>query len=90
MKIYTLNCNQMSPTIFRVRGYRFYFLSNEEKRVHVHVTSEDGEAKFWLEPIIYLASSIKFSPVKLNEIQEIIEERHDEVIEAWGRHFGKR
>jgi hypothetical protein len=45
----------MSPTILRKKGYRFYFLSNEENRIHIHVISEDGEAKFWLEPIILLA-----------------------------------
>jgi hypothetical protein len=45
----------MSPTIFREKGYRFYFLSREENRMHVHVTCEDGEAKFWLEPILSLA-----------------------------------
>ena len=36
----------MSPSIFREKGYRFYFLSNEEERMHIHVTCEDGEAKF--------------------------------------------
>ena len=34
----------MSPSIFREKGYRFYFLSNEEERIHIHVTCEDGEA----------------------------------------------
>ncbi|MBS1257172.1 MAG: hypothetical protein MAG551_00208 [Candidatus Scalindua arabica] len=42
----------MSPTVFREKGYKFYFLSNEEERIHVHVSCEDGEAKFWIEPII--------------------------------------
>jgi hypothetical protein len=42
----------MSASIFREKGYRFYFISNEEERIHIHVTCEDGEAKFWLEPII--------------------------------------
>ncbi|MEI6153086.1 MAG: DUF4160 domain-containing protein [Deltaproteobacteria bacterium] len=37
------------------KGYRFYFLSNEEDRIHIHVTCENGEAKFWLEPIVSLA-----------------------------------
>jgi len=41
-----LNYNCMSPSIFREKGYRFYFLSNEEERIHIHVTCEDGEAKF--------------------------------------------
>lgn len=85
-----LNCYRMSPTIFRVKGYRFYFLSNEENRIHVHVTSEDGEAKFWLEPIVSLATFFGYNKVKLNEIQGLVEERKDEIIAAWQRHFSKR
>ena len=73
----------MSPTIFREKGYRFYFLSNEENRIHVHVTSEDGEAKFWLEPIISLAIYFDLSPSQLNIIQTLVEEHKNEIIEAW-------
>ena len=80
----------MSPTIFREKGYRFYFLSNEENRVHVHVTSEDGEAKFWMEPIISLAVFYGYNSKRLNEIQAIIEAHRDEIVKAWQKHFGKR
>ena len=80
----------MSPTIFREKGYRFYFLSNEERRIHVHVTSEDGEAKYWLEPIVSLAVYFGLSSKKLNDIQQIIEEHKDEIIKAWRGHFSKR
>jgi hypothetical protein len=45
----------VSPTVFRLRNYRFYFFSREEPRMHVHVLSPDGEAKFWIEPTIELA-----------------------------------
>ena len=80
----------MSPTIFRVKGYRFYFLSNEENRIHIHVTCEDGEAKFWLEPIVSLAIYHGLSSRKLNDIQKLVEEHKNEIIEAWQRYFGKR
>lgn len=80
----------MSPTIFREKGYRFYFLSNEEKRIHVHVTCEIGEAKFWLEPMISLAIHHRLNSQKLNEIQKIIGRHKYEIIEAWQKHFGKR
>ncbi len=40
----------MSPTVHRERGFRFFFFSREEERPHIHVTCEQGEAKFWLEP----------------------------------------
>ncbi len=80
----------MSPSIFREKGYRFYFLSNEEDRIHVHVTCESGEAKFWLEPIISLATYYKLNSKRLAEIQGIIEEHKDEIVQKWQNHFGKR
>ncbi len=80
----------MSPSIFREKGYRFYFLSNEEKRIHIHVTCENGEAKFWLEPVISLAVYYGLNPRKLSEIQKIIGERKNEIVKAWQKHFGQR
>jgi len=47
----------VSPTIFRARGYRFYFFSREESRSHIHVQHETGEAKIWLEPEIAIAQN---------------------------------
>ncbi len=80
----------MSPSIFRKKGYRFYFLSNEEERVHIHVTGEDGEAKFWLEPIVSLAVSHGLNHRKLAEIQRIVEAHRHEIVKAWQKHFHKR
>jgi hypothetical protein len=59
----------MSPSIFREKEYRFYFLSNEEDRIHIHATCENGEAKFWVEPIVSLAIYHKLTPKKLKEVQ---------------------
>ena len=59
----------MSPSIFREKGYRFYFLSNEEERIHIHVTCVDGEAKFWLHGthnIISYISWVKSKKVERN------------------------
>ena len=80
----------MSPTVFRVKDYRFYFLSNEENRMHVHVECSEGEAKFWIEAIVALAIYTKLRPNKLNEIQKIVEKRKNEIIKKWKEHFGKR
>ncbi len=57
--------------------------------MHVHVTCEDGEAKFWIEPLVSLATSYGLNPVKLKEIQKIVEAHKNEIIKAWQRHFGK-
>jgi hypothetical protein len=67
---------------------RFFFFSKEEARVHVHVVSGDGEAKFWLEPEISLARNYHYSSVQLKQIKSLIEVHKNELISAWTRHFG--
>ena len=74
---------------FRIKGYRFYFLSNEEDRVHVHIECAEGEAKFWIEPIVSLATYYKLKATRLKELQKLVEEHKDEIIERWEEHFGK-
>ena len=77
----------MSPTVFKTKGYRFFFFSREELRMHVHVSSSEGEAKFWLEPIIALAQHYNLNRKQLKDIQKIVEERSDEIRKAWQKHF---
>ena len=78
----------MSPTVFRLKSYRFYFFSREETRRHVHVSCPDGEAKFWIEPAVELADSHGLSSRRLGELRGIIEERQNEIRHAWDEHFG--
>jgi hypothetical protein len=78
----------VSPTIFRYRNYRFFFFSREEPRMHVHVVSPDGEAKFWIEPAVALATNKNLSSAEINELLKIIEERQNEIRQHWRRHFG--
>ena len=77
----------MSPTVFKERGYRFFFFSREEARPHVHVISADGEAKFWLEPDIELARNYRFSNRQTKEIETLVEVHYDELIIAWREYF---
>ncbi len=77
----------MSPTVLRYKNYRFLFFSREETRKHVHVVCPDGEAKFWLEPIVALAENFRLSTSELRELQEVIGRRKDEIIRAWEKHF---
>jgi hypothetical protein len=77
----------MSPTVLKYKEYRFFFFSREEKRMHIHVLSQNGEAKYWLEPEIELAQNIGFSEKQLNEIIRIIVKHKTEIINAWGKHF---
>lgn len=77
----------MSPTVFKESGYRFFFFSREEERMHVHVISGDGEAKFWLEPEIELSKNYNYSRKHLKEIESLVEVHCNELISAWRQHF---
>lgn len=77
----------VSPTIFRARGYRFYFFSREERRPHVHVQHATGEAKFWLDPSIELAINYGLSAGRIAAARRIIEEHEDDIRRAWKTHF---
>lgn len=77
----------MSPTVFRHKGYRFFFFSREEERMHIHIFSGNGEAKFWIEPEVELAKNYGLKPRELREIQSIVEERRNEIADSWREHF---
>ena len=77
----------MSPTIYREGSYRFYFNSNEEPRMHVHVQNQNGRAKFWLEPIIALADYRGFKHQELKEIEKIVISHQKEFQDDWKNHL---
>ena len=77
----------MSPTVFRERGFRFFFFSREESRIHVHVHCGHGEAKFWMEPEIELVQNYGLTASDLRLVRNLIEEHKDEIKAAWQKHF---
>lgn len=80
----------MSPTVFRKGKYRGFFFSREEPRMHVHVSSPVGEAKFWVEPIISLATHTGLQARELARMQKLVQENKDEIVRSWKAHFGSR
>lgn len=78
----------MSPAVYREKGFRFHFYSNEEPRMHVHVAGHGGVAKFWIEPEITLAQSHNLSVMALNELEKSVKEHEHEIRAAWNEHFG--
>lgn len=80
----------MSPTLWREEGFRFFFFSREETRVHVHIYSERGEAKYWLEPRLELAMNAGLPKRDLRRAEKIIQEHYDEFVRAWHRYFPTR
>ena len=77
----------VSPTVFRWKGYRFFFFSREEERMHVHVYCAEGEAKFWIEPKIALARNHHLSAKRLAELENVVRDRKSDIVNAWHGHF---
>lgn len=65
-----------------------FFFSREETRIHVHVEHADGEAKFWLTPVVALATYTGLSQRQLREAQTVVEAHLKEIQNAWKHHFG--
>ena len=77
------------PTVLRIGPYRFFFYANEgsEPR-HIHVTSGDEEAKFWLEPV-ELVWGVGYNNRQLRQIQQHMESNRLLLIDAWNEFFGE-
>jgi hypothetical protein len=79
----------VSPTVFREGGFRFYFFSREELRMHVHAHHTEGEAKFWLEPAIEVAHNYGLSARRLAAALLLVRGHENEIRRAWQAHFGR-
>ena len=79
------------PIVFRDRGYRFHFYSNEgdpREPAHIHVRRDGADAKFWLFPAVAVAYNRGFSAKVQADLMQVIEVRRDEIERAWNEHFG--
>ena len=77
------------PTIMREDGRRFFFYSDEgnpRESPHVHVTSGEKVAKFWLDPV-ELSTSKRFTASEIVSLQKIVVRYQDLFLEAWNAHF---
>jgi Domain of unknown function (DUF4160) len=79
----------MSPTVFRDGPFRFFFFSREEDRLHIHVQSPDGEAKFWIDPEIELARNYQLSAQDVSRALQLVIDHEQEIRDAWNSHFGR-
>lgn len=75
------------PTILRIGPYRLFFYSSDgEEPIHVHVSREEMVAKFWIDPI-RLHESGGFNRKEIVKIQKLIEENQSKIVEAWNEFF---
>ena len=78
------------PVIFRYKGLRFFFYSNEgdpREPVHVHVVGQGGEAKFWLSPTVSLATSDGFNARTLRDLEHEVRSNSVLIEETWNEFF---
>ena len=78
------------PVVFRYKSFRFFFYSNEgnpREAMHIHVRSAEGEAKFWLTPMVYLADSDGFNAHTLWELRDVITTNNELIERIWNEHF---
>ncbi|HEY1933274.1 MAG TPA: DUF4160 domain-containing protein [Acetobacteraceae bacterium] len=75
-------------TVLQLEGFRFFFYSREYlEPPHIHVEQGDRTAKFWLNPVRF-ATSRRFRPYELGELQEMVVVSRQTFPEVWNAHFG--
>lgn len=78
------------PVVFRYRGYRFFFHSNEgdpREPLHVHVRKGEAVAKFWLEPEPGIADAYGMSSHEIHDLFDEAIRKKDLIERYWNEHF---
>ncbi len=55
--------------------------------MHIHILSPDGEAKFWIEPVVALADYSGLTERQLRELTKVVEKNAKKIEQAWKTHF---
>jgi len=75
------------PTVLRIGPFRcFFYAGDRNEPPHIHVERDEGEAKFWLDPV-RLEGSHGVRGKDINRIEELVEEHQQELLEAWDEFF---
>lgn len=77
--------NVRMPTIINIHGFRFFFYSREESRMHVHIEHGEFHAKIWMDTFEVANSNM---PKKLEKKAVILVREYEKIIKAkWNQHF---
>ena len=74
------------PTVIVIKGYRFFFYSNDHDPIHIHVEKDAKTAKVNLLPIEFVRSK-GFNASELRKIRIMVEENVELFIEKWNEYF---
>ncbi len=71
------------PTVLRIGPFRFHFYSDEgQEPSHIHVRTGEGDCKFWLEPVISLASNRGVRVHDLRRIEQLVFEHQEDTSQS--------
>jgi hypothetical protein len=78
------------PVVLRIKGFRFYFFSNEGMELkHVHIIKAEAAGKIWLEPFVRPEYYYGFIPKEIKQIEEIVNSHLELLNNAWDEYFEK-
>ena len=78
------------PTVFRYKGIRFFFFSNEgagREPPHIHARGHGNDAKLWLRPFVRFAYCHGFDSREQNELLRVVTERRAQIESTWNEYF---
>ena len=73
MRYSTFEVVQM-PVVYRYKGFRFFFWSDEHPPIHIHVEGYGGKAKFNSEDGVELVESRGFSKRDIKVLRKFCED----------------
>ena len=79
------------PAVFRWKGYRFFFYSNEGEPLeplHIHAIKGERTAKFWIEPVVCVEQSYGMKSSELTALVKVVEDNAELIRKSWDEHFG--
>jgi len=78
------------PTVLRIKGYRFFFFSSDRNEpIHIHVKKGKGDAKIWLEPEPFPEYFFDFKNQEESQIMKTVKENHQLLTSKWNEYFSK-
>lgn len=71
-------------------GLKFYIYTRDHEPPHVHVVSQDGEAKFLVADEVSLIENVRMKPKDVKLAESIIEDNKDLIQTRWIAIHGKK
>ena len=74
------------PTVAIIKGFRFFFYSNDHYPVHIHIEKDNKTAKYNLQPVELLRSK-GFNASELKSIGKLVENNLEFLKRKWYEYF---